>query len=225
MKWVFHSSSMHLGKNGKPGWRHRFAADALYPGRNGFDGIQSMSNSICKGKICKYSRIWSPSPSSANALDKTSWRALWWLLIIGEFYIKIEITFKNSFSGFLFFCLLPWGVVGALLVASQLVGSCSQTRDQTCIPYIGRWILNCWATREVPCYLTPFGLKLNTQKMKIMASGPTTSWEIDGETVETVSDLFFWAPKSLQMVIAAIKLKDTYSLEGMLWPNYLSVDP
>ena len=158
MKWVFHSSSMHLGKNGKPGWRHRFAADALYPGRNGFDGIQSMSNSICKGKICKYSRIWSPSPSSANALDKTSWRALWWLLIIGEFYIKIEITFKNSFSGFLFFCLLPWGVVGALLVASQLVGSCSQTRDQTCIPYIGRWILNCWATREVPCYLTPLVL-------------------------------------------------------------------
>ena len=59
------------------------------------------------------------------------------------------------------------------------------------------------------------GLKLNTQKTKIMASGPTTSWEIDGETVETVSD-FFWAPKSLQMVIAAMKLKDAYSLEGKL---------
>ena len=59
------------------------------------------------------------------------------------------------------------------------------------------------------------GLKLNTQKMKIMASSPTTSWEIDGETVETVS-LFFWAPKSLQMVTAAMKLKDTYSLEGKL---------
>ena len=58
------------------------------------------------------------------------------------------------------------------------------------------------------------GLKLNIQKMKIMASGPITSWEIDGETVETVSDLFFWAPKSLQMVTAAMKLKDTYSLEG-----------
>ena len=55
------------------------------------------------------------------------------------------------------------------------------------------------------------GLKLNIQKMKIMASGPTTSWEIDGETVETVSDFFFWAPKSLQMVTAAMKLKDTYS--------------
>ena len=53
------------------------------------------------------------------------------------------------------------------------------------------------------------GLKLNIQKMKIMASGPITSWEIDGETVETVSDFIFWAPKSLQMVIAAMKLKDT----------------
>ena len=59
------------------------------------------------------------------------------------------------------------------------------------------------------------GLKLNIQKTKIMASGPITSWEIDGETVETVSD-FFWAPKSLQMVTAAMKLKDTYSLEGKL---------
>ena len=60
------------------------------------------------------------------------------------------------------------------------------------------------------------GLKLNTQKTKIMASGPITSWRIDGETVETVSDFIFWAPKSLQMVIAAMKLKDTYSLEGKL---------
>ena len=60
------------------------------------------------------------------------------------------------------------------------------------------------------------GLKLNIQKTKIMASDPITSWEIDGETVETVSDLFFGAPKSLQMVIAAMKLKDTYFLEGKL---------
>ena len=60
------------------------------------------------------------------------------------------------------------------------------------------------------------GLKLNIQKTKIMASGPITSWEIDGETVETVSDLIFWAPKSLQMVIAAMKSKDAYSLEGKL---------
>ena len=60
------------------------------------------------------------------------------------------------------------------------------------------------------------GLKLNIQKMKIMASGPIASWEIDGETVETVSDFIFWAPKSLQMVTAAMKLKDTYSLEEKL---------
>ena len=60
------------------------------------------------------------------------------------------------------------------------------------------------------------GFKLNIQKMKIMASGPITSWEIDGETVETVSDFILGAPKSLQMVIAAMKLKDAYSLEGKL---------
>ena len=62
------------------------------------------------------------------------------------------------------------------------------------------------------------GLKLNIQKTKIMASNPITSWQLDGETVETVAD--FWsgeAPKSLQMVIAAMKLKDVYSLEGKLW--------
>ena len=64
------------------------------------------------------------------------------------------------------------------------------------------------------------GLKLNIQKMKIMATGPITSWQIDGKTVETVVDLFFWAPKSLQMVIAAMKLKDAFSLKGKLWPTY-----
>ena len=63
------------------------------------------------------------------------------------------------------------------------------------------------------------GLKLNIQKTKIMASGPTTSWQKDGERVETVVDFIFWAPKSLQMVIAAMKLKDAYSLEGKLWPT------
>ena len=61
------------------------------------------------------------------------------------------------------------------------------------------------------------GLKLNIHKTKIMASSPITSWEIDGETVGTVVDFIFWAPKSLQMVIAAMKLKDTYSLEEKLW--------
>ena len=61
------------------------------------------------------------------------------------------------------------------------------------------------------------GLKLNIQKTKIMASGPITSWGIDGETVEHFQTLFSWAPKSLQMVIAAMKLEDAYSLEEKLW--------
>ena len=60
------------------------------------------------------------------------------------------------------------------------------------------------------------GLKLNIQKTKIIASSPITSWQIDGEIVETVADFIFWAPKSLQMVTAAMKLKDTYYLEGKL---------
>ena len=63
------------------------------------------------------------------------------------------------------------------------------------------------------------GLKLNIQKMKIMASGPITSWELDGETVETVSGFILGGPKSLQMVTAAMKSKDAYSLEGKLWPT------
>ena len=63
------------------------------------------------------------------------------------------------------------------------------------------------------------GLKLNIQKNKIMSSDPITLWQIDLETVETVQTLFFWAPKSLQMVTAAMKLKDAYSLEEKLWPT------
>ena len=63
------------------------------------------------------------------------------------------------------------------------------------------------------------GLKLNIQKPKIMASGPITSWQIDGETVETVTDFILAAPKSLQMVTAAMKLKDAYSLGEKLWPT------
>ena len=62
------------------------------------------------------------------------------------------------------------------------------------------------------------GLKLNVQKTKIMASGPITSWQIAGETMETVRDFILGAPKSLQMVTAAMKLKDAYSLEEKLWP-------
>ena len=63
------------------------------------------------------------------------------------------------------------------------------------------------------------GLKFNIQKTKIMASSPITSWEIDGRQWKQCQTVFFWAPKSLQMVIVAMKLKDTYSLEGKLWPT------
>ena len=63
------------------------------------------------------------------------------------------------------------------------------------------------------------GLKFSIQKTKIKPSGPITSWQIDGETVETVTDLIFWAPKSLQMVTAATKLKEACSMEEKLWPN------
>ena len=63
------------------------------------------------------------------------------------------------------------------------------------------------------------GLKFNMQKTKIMTYGPITSWQIDGETVETVADFIFLGSKSLQMVTAAMKLKDTYSLEEKLWPT------
>ena len=63
------------------------------------------------------------------------------------------------------------------------------------------------------------GLKLNIQKTKVMASGPTTSWEIEGKQCKLCQTLFFWAPKPLQMVTAAMKLKDAYSLEGKFWPT------
>ena len=63
------------------------------------------------------------------------------------------------------------------------------------------------------------GLKLSIQKTKIMASGPITSWQIDGETMETVADFIFWGSKSLQMVTEAMKLKGTFSLEEKLWPT------
>ena len=63
------------------------------------------------------------------------------------------------------------------------------------------------------------GIKLNFQKTKIMASSPITSWQIDGKTPETVTDFFSWAPKSLQMVTSAMKLKDAWSLEEKLWPT------
>ena len=76
-----------------------------------------------------------------------------------------------------------------------------------------------WRVDSLEKTLEKVDLKLNIQKTKIMASVPITSWEIDVETTETVSDFSFLAPKSLQMVIAAMKLKDAYSLEANLWPT------
>ena len=73
-----------------------------------------------------------------------------------------------------------------------------------------------WLLMKAKVESEKVGLNLHIQKMKTMASGPITSWEVDGETVETVSDFIFWAPKSLQMVTAAMKLKDAYSLEEKL---------
>ena len=80
-------------------------------------------------------------------------------------------------------------------------------------------LLKNWFSLKVKEESEKVGLKLNIQKTKTMASGLITSWEIDGETVETVSDFILGALKSLQMVIAAMKLKDAYSLEGKLWPT------
>ena len=76
-----------------------------------------------------------------------------------------------------------------------------------------------WGLMEVKEESEKVGLKLNIQKTKIVASGPITSWEIDGETVETVTDFIILGSKSLQMVTAAMKLKDSYSLEEKLWPT------
>ena len=90
---------------------------------------------------------------------------------------------------------------------SRFLGEISITSDMQMTPPL-------W--QKVKVESPKVGLKPNIQKMKIMASGPIISWEIDGETLETVSDLFFGAPKSLQMVNAAMKLKDVYSLEGKL---------
>ena len=91
----------------------------------------------------------------------------------------------------------------------KLEKNCLMIQKSHCWPYTPR-------KPELKEKSEKVGLKFNIQKMKIMASGPITSWEIDGEAVETVSKLFLGTPKSLQMVTAAMKLKDAYSLEGKL---------
>ena len=101
---------------------------------------------------------------------------------------------------------------------SRLPGEISITSDMQMTPPLWQKVKRDLKSllMKVKVEIEKIGLKFNIQKMKIMASGPITSCEIDGETVETVSDLFFGAPKSLQMVIAAMKLKDAYSLKGKL---------
>ena len=98
----------------------------------------------------------------------------------------------------------------------KLPGEISITSDMHNHPYGRKWRGTKKPLDEVKEESEKVGLKLNIQKTKIMASGPIASWEIDGETV---SDLFLGAPKSLQMVIAAMKWKEAYSLEGKLWPT------
>ena len=99
---------------------------------------------------------------------------------------------------------------------SRFLGEISITSDMQMIPPYGRKEELKSLLMKVKEESEKVGLKLNIQKTKIMASGPITSWEIDGETVETVSDFLFGAPKSLQMVTAAMKLKDACSLEEKL---------
>ena len=98
-------------------------------------------------------------------------------------------------------------------IAERNINNLKQADDMTIIAESEEVLKSLSKVKEVS---EKVGLKLNNQKTKIMASGPITLWQIDGETVETVSDFIFWAPKSLQMVTAAMKLKDTYSLEGKL---------
>ena len=138
----------------------------------------------------------------------------------GKEYVKpvychpAYLTYMQSIS-----CEMPGWMKHKL--ESRLPGEISVTSD------IGRNnILMAESQEELKRFLMKVkeesekvGLKLNIQKTKIIASGPITSWEIAGETVETVSDFTFWAPKSLQMVTAAMKLKDAYSLEEKLWPT------
>ena len=99
---------------------------------------------------------------------------------------------------------------------SRLLGEISITSAMQMPPSLWQKAKKNYLLMKVEEESEKVGLKIKIQKMKIMASGPITSWEIEGETVETVSDLFFWAPKSLQIVVSAMKLKDAYSLEAKL---------
>ena len=134
---------------------------------------------------------------------------------LGKVYIKavychpVYLTYMQSIS-----CEMPGWM--KLKLESRLLGEVSTTSDlnTTLMAESKKKLKN--LLMKVKEESEKAGLKLRNQKTKIMASGPITSWQIDGETVETVSDFIFGAPKSLQMVSAAMKLKDAYSLEGKL---------
>ena len=113
-------------------------------------------------------------------------------------------------------CWAGWSTVG-IKVAGRNINNLRYADDTTLTAESERELKS--LLMKVKVESEKVGLKLNIQKRKIMASSPITSWEIDGKTVETVSDFFWGAPKSLQMVTAAMKLKDAYSLEGTLWPT------
>ena len=102
-------------------------------------------------------------------------------------------------------------------IAGKNINKLRYTDDTTLMAESEEELKNLWM--KVKEESEKVGLKLKIQKTQIMASGPITSWEIDGETVETVPDFIFWASKSLQMVTAAMKLKDACSVEGKLWPT------
>ena len=149
---------------------------------------------------------------------------------------ELELNMEQQTGSKFKRCMSRLYTVSLLIYADYIMWNARLDEAQTGIKIVGRYINNLRFTddttlkaeskEELKNLLMKMkedsekaGLKLNMQKTKIMASGPITSWQIDGETMETVTDFCFWAPKSLQMVTAALKLKDAYSLEGKLWPT------
>ena len=139
---------------------------------------------------------------------------------LGKEYVKAlyclpaYLTYMQSIS-----CKMPGWIKHNL--ESRLLGEISITSAMQMTPALWQkakknWRASWWKWKEES---EKVGLKLNIQKTKIMASGPITSWQIDGEIVETETDFIFWAPKAPQMVTAAMKLKDNCSLEEKLWPT------
>ena len=149
---------------------------------------------------------------------------------------ELELNMEQQTGSKFKRCMSRLYTVSLLIYADYIMWNARLDEAQTGIKIAGRYINNLRFTddttlkaeskEELKNLLMKMkedsekaGLKLNMQKTKIMASGPITSWQIDGETMETVTDFCFWAPKSLQMVTAAMKLKDACSLEEKLWPT------